>query len=209
MPYGVDAIQDIRRLSAEMNIPIRTIFDVGANVGQTSQRALRAFPNAMVFAFEPSPQTFAVLSRLSHPNFCPHNIAFSDHNAATTLFCNGTTRDSLVFADADAPGIIVNCRTLDAFCKDKHIKAIDVLKTDTEGNDLAVLRGASQLLHHTRFVCAEFFYLQPSNLVGTTLNEIVELLDPYGFQFVATYTERVIATGGFFVISDALFVRPL
>lgn len=39
------------------------IFDVGANRGEYSRAIFRCFPNAEVFAFEPSPSTFELLKK--------------------------------------------------------------------------------------------------------------------------------------------------
>jgi FkbM family methyltransferase len=40
---------------------VRTVIDIGANVGLFSVRARMLFPHATVFAYEPSPSTFAML----------------------------------------------------------------------------------------------------------------------------------------------------
>src|SRR6266849_3760996 len=61
LPYGIDFMLDIERLSRAWGVPIRTFFDVGANVGQTSASALASFADARVFAFEPHPATFSKL----------------------------------------------------------------------------------------------------------------------------------------------------
>src|SRR5438093_481435 len=60
--------------------PPRTIFDVGANSGQTALEMVRQFPAARIFSFEPTPSTFA---RLEHNvrhlrNVTPVNIALGD-----------------------------------------------------------------------------------------------------------------------------------
>jgi FkbM family methyltransferase len=215
MPYGIDYMWDIERLAASRDLEIKTFFDVGANTGQTSERALSEFPSAKVIAFEPHPKTFAELQRLSkHRRFAAYNIALSDSNGVGTLFCNGNTRDSLVIAEAAAESIDVSCLTLDSFCRREAICSIDVLKTDTEGADLAVLRGAEGLLAKgsISFVYTEFFHFCGGQQ-GTSLQQVAEFLRPFGFHFIATYTEFVwvkrdnfVAEGDdFFTCSNALF----
>src|SRR5712664_3890956 len=61
LPYGIDFMLDIGRLGRAWGVPIRTFFDVGANVGQTSALALSSFADVRVFAFEPHPVTFSKL----------------------------------------------------------------------------------------------------------------------------------------------------
>jgi FkbM family methyltransferase len=215
MPYGIDYMWDIKRLAASRNLEIKTFFDVGANIGQTSERALSEFPSAKVVAFEPDPKAFAELQRLSkRRRFAAHNIALSDSNGTGTLFCNANTRHSLVIAEAAAQSIEVSCLTLDSFCRREAIRGIDVLKTDTEGADLAVLRGAEGMLAggSISFVYTEFFHFYGGKH-GTSLQQVAEFLRPFGFHFIATYTDFVWVKGDdflaggddFFTCSNALF----
>ena len=61
LPYGMDYIRDIFELSKRFKLPIKTVFDVGAHFGETSQRALNAFPGCRVVAFEPAPESIRAL----------------------------------------------------------------------------------------------------------------------------------------------------
>ena len=56
---GVDVEVDLQRLTAAE--PLRTIFDVGGNFGQSALRFSRAFPQARIFTFEPVPDSFRKL----------------------------------------------------------------------------------------------------------------------------------------------------
>jgi FkbM family methyltransferase len=47
--------------------------------------------------------------------------------------------------DQHASSISVECTTVDLFCVERNIKKIDVLKIDTEGFDLEVLKGAAAM----------------------------------------------------------------
>jgi hypothetical protein len=83
---------------------------------------------------------------------------------------------------------------------------VDVLKIDTEGADMAVLRGANDTLakRGVRFVYSEFF----NDGRGTNLKELIEFLEPLGFRFIATHTDNVIPENGdIFVCANALFFR--
>jgi hypothetical protein len=56
------------------SLPAPTVFDVGANVGEYTQRLLRAFgPEARVHAFEPSWDAFTELRSRTHID--AHHIA--------------------------------------------------------------------------------------------------------------------------------------
>jgi FkbM family methyltransferase len=220
LPFGVDYQNDIRRLSRIFGTTIEVFFDVGANVGQTSLDALKNFAEATIYAFEPHEATFAVLSaRVPSARVHAFNSALSDREGEAEFFDYGAlaTSNSLV-GDAQYAARIkhdvtvrkVHCETLDGLCGRCGIEHIDVLKVDTEGHELAVLRGARQMLseHRVRFVYVEFNTLSPkAGTTGGALLPISAMLEPLGFRFVASYAEYMITTGDLFVTSNALFVH--
>jgi FkbM family methyltransferase len=220
LPFGVDYQHDIRRLGNLYGIPIRVFFDVGANVGQTSTAALATFPDASVSAFEPDKTSFDALKRnVQDARFTAHNLALSDTNGEARFFdygalatSNSLVEDSQYAKRAQHPVTVrtVDCETLDAFCASRRIDRIDVLKIDTEGHEMAVLRGASTMLadNRIRFIYVEFNTLLPkAGTTGGALLPIGEILEPLGFRFVASYAEYMITSGDLFVTSNALFVH--
>ena len=49
--HGHDECTDIK--AAFGDIPVRCVFDVGANVGQSARKFMAAFPRADIYCFEP------------------------------------------------------------------------------------------------------------------------------------------------------------
>jgi FkbM family methyltransferase len=208
LPYGIDYMNDIVRLSALFNHPIRTFIDVGAHIGQTSSEALDAFPEAQVIAFEPEPSCFSeLLSRISSPRFHAYNLALDEENRVGMLALNGGTRSSLILTDETASQINVQCRTLDSFCRENSIAQLDVLKIDAEGNEIPILKGSSAMLQSTTFVYCEFFTLTPSPQ-GTSLIELDGALAEYSFRFITAYTESIDQKpSGLLTVMNALFAK--
>src|ERR1700726_4281936 len=63
-----------------------TIFDVGANVGQSAQTYRRLYPQAEIWSFEPFPSTYRDLCRsVNDSKFHPVELALSDRIAKTEL----------------------------------------------------------------------------------------------------------------------------
>jgi FkbM family methyltransferase len=221
LPYGIDFMLDIERLSRAWGVPVRTFFDVGAHEGQTSALALSSFAEARVFAFEPHPVTFSkLLQRLAvEPRVGTHNLAISNAKGAARFFeYSSSTLNSLI-PDAQYPvrkgvaarTIDVQCTTLDEFCSQHGVQSIDVLKIDTEGWELVVLQGAQQLLstERIRFVYAEFNDMSPRlGVTGGALIPISDFLAPFGFRFVATYPDYMEIAHELHVGANALFVLP-
>ena len=83
-----------------------------------------------------------------------------------------------------------------------------MLKVDAERCDLTVLRGGRQMMARARFVYFEFNSMAPRpGIRESTLSEIGEFLSSFGFQFVATYIERI-ETSPMFLVANGLFGRP-
>jgi FkbM family methyltransferase len=224
LQYGISVYADIARLNRAWGRSVGIFFDVGANVGQTTREALRRFPSARVYAFEPHPASFRELAAIADDRLSVHQIALGDHSGTATLYQYGESGDgslinSLV-SDARFPSRFgyhpkhtakVACATVDDFCLEHRIDSIDVLKIDTEGSELAVLKGAERMLASGRcsYIYAEFNDLQSRpGVTGGALNPISDLLTRFGLRYVATYTDFVLPDGGMDVCANALFALP-
>jgi Methyltransferase FkbM domain len=100
--------------------------------------------------------------------------------------------------------------TLNEFCAAHGIAHVDVLKIDTEGYDLPILQGARGLISAGRidFVYIEFNDIMPrSGASGGALYPLSEFLQPFGFRFIASYTDYVYMEDELFVVCNALFMR--
>lgn len=77
----------------------------------------------------------------------------------TLALSNSMVEDSQYAVRAKHPSKIlsVECETVDGLCRTLRIDQIDVLKVDTEGHDLAVLRGAERMLTEGR---VRFIYIE-------------------------------------------------
>jgi FkbM family methyltransferase len=221
LPYGIDYMLDIERLRRAWDVPIRTFFDVGANIGQTSSLALSSFREARVFAFEPHPATFSKLvqSLGKHSRLTANNVALSNVGGPVPFFQYSSSTLNSLIPDAQYPmrrgvapeEITIDCTTLDEFCSSHGIQMIDVLKIDTEGCDLRVLQGAQQLLfaRRVRFVYAEFNDMSPrTGSTGGALIPISDFLAQFGFRFIATYPDHMEFADEIHVGANVLFVHP-
>jgi FkbM family methyltransferase len=219
LPYGVEYLVDIDRLSKQWNLAIRIFFDVGANLGGTTRAALKAFPDAQVVAFEPIPDIFSRLRRAvgPEPRFAPYQVALGEICGLVPFFENDEM-SSLVPnsprpTSSRAPSrLTVECCTLDAFCVEHKISHVDVLKIDAEGCELMVFRGSKKMLaeKRVRFIYAEFHAIESDDpkVQMTTFVPLYRHLAEFGFEFVATYTDWYPADRSAPMIANALFVLP-
>lgn len=187
-------------------------FDVGANYGQTVEEMLAAIPSAAIYSFEPVPTTFAVLHantrRYSNVE-CIHS-ALGDSDGTVQITLSETTGQNTINTSAK-PGTAtahIPITTIDAFCGRRGIARIDVLKIDTEGYEMSVLRGARGMLESgaIQLVLAECEFVHNPSEPHGDFAEIFALLSPMGYRIVSFYTGGVDGDGWRW--GDALFMRP-
>lgn len=150
-PLGFDAYDDMREIVAGAR-PV--IFDVGANRGQTIERMRRAFADPVIHAFEPGREVFASLQRrmASVPDLHLNNVALGARTESRDFFdTDPPDMSSLLEQSIDAWGTVkatypVAVTTVDDYCAEKGIDRIDILKSDTQGFDLDVLKGAQGMI---------------------------------------------------------------
>lgn len=190
-PRGVDPAADLHR--AFPGFRVATVFDIGANVGQSVDRFLTEFPDAGIRSFEPSRSTFEQLQAQfrGEPRVSCFNYALSDH--AGTSDMEHTEKSDLrrlvaEKTDGEQPEAVesVVLTTLDAFCEEQGVVRIDYLKIDTEGHELQVLTGASRMLDSDAIAILELeLGMNPDNHRHTRFEDAKAALEDKGYRVFA------------------------
>jgi FkbM family methyltransferase len=161
----------------------RIIFDVGANEGDWTDAALVAFPKASVHLFEPAPALQETLGRrFSGRPVTINALALSDRSGTAQLeFHPATTQVSTLHHDAgvfrDPSELIeVGLRTGDEYCASAGVSAIDFLKIDAEGHDLAVLKGFTGMIEGNRVHMIQFEHNEMAIASRTLLRDFYDLI---------------------------------
>lgn len=153
---GRDWLYDFCRQRGSRDVGV--IFDVGANIGQTSEHLLRYFPTARLHAFELAGTTAARLARnlTAFPNAHAHHLALAAQPGRLRLRLQSHSEvNSLAFATEETGTDTeeVDISTVDLFCTANGIDRLDILKIDAQGSDLDVLRGAETMIRAGRVAC--------------------------------------------------------
>jgi FkbM family methyltransferase len=213
VPIGVDFDSDIVRFSRDLQV--KTIFDVGANIGQTALRFYKIFPHANIFSFEPIQTTFDQLerntARLPKVNCYHHAFGSKEDNLKIYRQSNSLLNSLADEVNHYSPeSEIVKVKTIDQFCRENDIETIDILKTDTEGFELEVIRGAKECLEENtiRFIFLEvgFRYTDKRHIL---FSEINDYLIEKEFRFCGFYDLHHSNNKGRFLLTycNALFVN--
>jgi FkbM family methyltransferase len=194
VPFGIRWEHDVHGLFGNTTRQL-TIFDVGANVGQTAQRLVQVFPNSMIYSFEPVPETFANLQRnTAHLTEVECvNVALGEELGEATMTTDRDGQNTLIAGVSSSDSVTARVTTLDDFCADRAIHRVDLLKIDTEGFETFVLKGASEMLSQgsIKFVVAECDFIRRPDEPHGDFFEIYALLAPLGFNMIGLYTGGV------------------
>lgn len=194
LPIGTDFIIDIHDKIKYPNINL--IFDVGANTGQTVEWLRNFLPHATIYSFEPVSSSFAELKQnLSFDkNTVLEQLAMGDtvEKKSIKLFDEYSTlnslKEELMNHGANAKEEEIRVSTIDQYCTEKGISKIDLLKIDTEGYELKVLKGAENMLTNNRIAmiyCEVGF--QGNNDRNTGFSELCKWLDKKEYYFFGLY----------------------
>jgi FkbM family methyltransferase len=190
---GKDVLRDMSKF-LQTDSPV--VFDVGANVGQSVRKFRRVFPQCVVHSFEPSPSTFQVLKNglMGFENLHLWNCALGANPGKLPFFEN-TFSDMSSFLPLGASGwgtiakeTRVDVQTVDEFCKTENVARIDVLKLDTQGFDLEVLRGAANMLAQSKIGLVYLEIIFPGMYEELpSFSDIYQFLISKGFRLVSFY----------------------
>ncbi len=146
--------------------------DIGANIGLISLYVASKLPTARIFAFEPGPKQSGFFARTIALNGLAERVTLAadavgekeEKKTFMTHFSQDASGDG--FIDTGRAGeptsIDVTVRTLDAWWVEAGRPKVNVVKIDTEGSELLVLRGATTFLASVRPVV--YLEIEPKNL---------------------------------------------
>jgi FkbM family methyltransferase len=164
-----------------------TIMDVGANVGEWAAVLLEAAPpQADLLLVDAGAEAAARLAARFGAERVLRAAVSDAHAPASMRFYEapGAGETSSLLASgggADAIAVDVPVTTVAAEVARLGWARLDLLKIDTEGYDLHVLRGAEPLLRERRIGVVQFEYNAPWREVGSTLGEAIARLEGCGY----------------------------
>jgi len=193
-----DAFHTIKEIVGAGSCPL--VFDVGGNVGQSVLNFRSSFPSSTIHSFEPAPNAYPRLEEVCRnlPGVFCWRYALGSREGEVEMNLN----ERSVFNSIREPQNYIQdtvyrrenvpVLTLDQFCDDRSIEFIDILKTDTEGFDSEVFKGASRMLEGDRIglIYFECFFQSVYGCVQP-FHETYKFLVDHGFSIVNFYNPRI------------------
>lgn len=210
-----DYIEQRQKLLGLTNLDVRTVIDVGANKGRSARRFRRLFPAARVYCVEPIPRRCRALERWAGTQngaVRVFEMALSLAPSKQPLYVH---RQSDILSTLAAPPraeaaryepIAVRVETLDRLTAGLSLDPDVLVKLDTEGLDLEVIRGGEETLGRAAAVIVEAaFYPNPAGAAAPTFEDIAAALRDIGYVYRGNV--RLGCHHGTPMLADVLFAR--
>lgn len=175
------------------------VMDVGANVGYYSLIASNLVSSkGIVHAFEPIESQFQALcaniERNRYSNILPNRKIVSDSCGYMAIYlgpeCNSGAASVIKHLGNQSSRETVQSITIDAYLESQGPRGIDVIKIDTEGHELAVLKGAAKTLASAK---PELLIEVQQRLLRAANTSREEL---YSYLYDHSYKAFAISSGG-------------
>jgi FkbM family methyltransferase len=178
--------QVFRNLISTGNVVI-----VGANIGYYTLIAARILNGTgWVYAFEPEPHNFQILSKNiqvnQFTNITASQLALSNRNGRATLYTDRVNfgRPSLAATNVfERSGEVqIDTITLDSFFKKTASSKVDLLKIDAQGAEELIFQGARETLkRYAPKIVVEFWPFGLRNM-GTEPDNLLALVEETGYK---------------------------
>jgi FkbM family methyltransferase len=198
----------------------RTVIDIGANEGQYATRLRSAGFDGLIVSFGPGSAAFTQLRRNAarDAGWTCHRLALGDRDGSATLnVADDTEGSSLLQVEPrevrNSPGSrFVSSESVPIAKLDSVLPKLALpsaptyLKLDTQGTELAILRGASRALLGAQFVEAELSLVKLYE-GGALFDEVIAFLDERGFGLISLEGIDEEPESGHMLQVDAIFMR--
>lgn len=166
------------------------ILDIGANIGQFSCEAKNHFPDAFFFLIEPNPYCQDIIKTLGFPYYIG---AVSDIEKEITFYmskvdplCTGNSLYREVTSFFSSENLIehkLKTTTLDILFDPEGPLPFyfDLIKIDTQGSELDILKGGINTLRKGWGVILEVA-VNRYNIGAPMCDEVFDFMDKHGFE---------------------------
>jgi len=199
----------LRRLQ-QREIHFKTVIDVGASDGRWSAICMEQFPNVDYYLIEAQPIHKLALDRFCavHPN-CHYILSAAGPEEGSVYFDTsdpfGGVASSKPIKDAS---VKLPMTTIDLQVQEQHLKGPFLVKLDTHGFEVPILRGAQATLLQTEVLILECYNFRLKGCPECLLfYEMCSFVERFGFRCIDLYDIMYRAYDSVFWQMDIMFVR--
>jgi FkbM family methyltransferase len=139
-----------------------------------------------VYSFEPHPVSFQGLREnveLNNvTNITAEKLALSDKKGKAFFYDAGVLSSLFKSKLSSSQPLTVQTTTLDSYIQEKKIRRVRLIKIDTEGAEMKILRGAKDLLSSTAPDLIVEVVDDHLKVAGSNRNELLSYLERFGYK---------------------------
>ena len=202
------------------NIGVQTVVDGGASIGDITIKLSKLFKDAQIYAFEPYLPFVKIFKDKTKDFSNIHLEPFAldetegtkrlniNNSEGTNSILNANLSENQPFGSLmeKSDEVDISCKTLEKWSKNNKIPAIDLIKLDLQGNELAALKGAFSLFNHNSvkcILCEVSFIAQYEK--QPLASEVINFLTAHRFDLFNFY--QIHFHHGQIIQADALFIH--
>lgn len=171
----------LRKLQRK-GITIQTVYDIGAHKGLWTKNASKILTKSKFYLFEPNEIHNKELDAIGYSYF---NCLLGDiPGRKVNFYAAGQTGDSYfkeknpIYDDSTKKQMVLN--TLDYFQETEGIPKPNLIKIDTQGSELLILKGALNLLKEVSIIIIELAVTN-MNIGAPNFSDVVKFLEDHDF----------------------------
>lgn len=177
-------LNNVYTIPVEWQHDVKTIVDLGANIGLTTIYLTNLFPTAHFVCVEPNPETVSLLRH--NLSFLNNNLtviegAISDHTGQGFLNTSCAAYNAKLDSSS-GNGALVQLYTMQELMNQLDIESIDILKVDIEGAEKDLFCQNTQWLQRVKTVLIELHG-------GYHLNQFAADMRKNGFTVITPNSE--------------------
>lgn len=214
---------EIRRYQPENHLwidsnKIKTIIDIGANIGQFAKYIHKIIPDASIYSFEPIKKCYNELIKNSASmNLHAFNFGLGEENSEVLFNVSSHDESSSMLEMANLHKEIysfskdhiqerIKLRTLDSFINEMELRKNILIKIDVQGYEDRVIRGGHEMFSKASIIITEINY-QELYKKQTNFHEVYTLLSSLGFYFMGNLDQVSSPIDGKILYSNSLFMK--
>ena len=155
------------------NKNVKIVVDIGAHKGEFLKHIKKIKSVRKIYSLEPQKKVYGdLLKEIDNKKFFAYNIAISNRNGKQKMQINDFSMTStlskvnensiyykiknLIIGNKKKNFEYIKTEKLDLFTKKRKLNKIDLLKVDTEGHELNVVKSGLKTLKKTKYLLIEF-----------------------------------------------------
>jgi len=171
-----------------------TIFDVGAAYGYWSEELLKVYPKSRYELFEPLSRIYEKYTnqqecfKKKYTNFTFHPVALGSHNGISQMSVaqDGWSSSLIEVKNQDFfdKTQMVKTYRIDDYVNKLSLPLPDIIKMDTQGYELEIIKGGKRIFGEAKIVFTEFWFYRGYGPKTALFNELISELNDLGFVLV-------------------------